>query len=79
MPIILFSGYLHIHYKMQFESINQAVFAESSKFASEAIGGIRTVCSLTLESEICRRYQDLLDNHTKLAFKNAKQSAFFSP
>jgi ATP-binding cassette subfamily B (MDR/TAP) protein 1 len=56
--------------------MNQAVFSESSKFASEAIGGIRTVCSLTLESEICRRYQDLLENHTKFAFKNARWSAF---
>jgi ATP-binding cassette subfamily B (MDR/TAP) protein 1 len=61
MPIILFSGYLRIRYEVQFESMNHAVFAESSKFASEAIGAIRTVSSLTLEGTICRRFEQFLE------------------
>ncbi|KAN0113306.1 ABC transporter-like protein [Hyaloscypha variabilis] len=76
MPIILFSGYLRIRYEVQFESMNHAVFAESSKFASEAIGAIRTVSSLTLEGTICRRFEQLLDNHAKLALKKASWSCF---
>jgi ATP-binding cassette subfamily B (MDR/TAP) protein 1 len=76
MPIILFSGYLRIRYEVQFESMNHAVFAESSKFATEAIGAIRTVSSLTLESSICRRYEELLKNHAKLSLKKARWSCF---
>jgi len=76
MPIILFSGYLRIRYEVQFESMNHAVFAESSKFATEAIGAIRTVSSLTLESTICRRFEDLLENHSKIALKKARWSCF---
>lgn len=76
MPIILFSGFLRLRYEMQFEKLNYAVFADSSKFATEAIGAFRTVSSLTLESEICRRYETLLRNHTTDAFKKAKWSTF---
>ncbi len=76
MPIILFSGYLRIRYEVQFESMNQAVFAESSKFATEAIGAIRTVSSLTLERSICRRYEDLLESHARLSLKKARWSCF---
>jgi ATP-binding cassette subfamily B (MDR/TAP) protein 1 len=39
MPIILFSGYLRIRYEVQFESMNHAVFAESSKFCSRGNWG----------------------------------------
>jgi ATP-binding cassette subfamily B (MDR/TAP) protein 1 len=76
MPIILFSGYLRIRYEVQFESMNHAVFAESSKFAAEAIGDIRTVSSLTLESSICRRYEGLLTNHSRRSLKKARWSCF---
>lgn len=76
MPIILFSGFLRLRYEIQFEKLNHAVFADSSKFATEAIGAFRTVSSLTLESEICRRYETLLRNHTTDAFQKAKWSTF---
>jgi ABC-type multidrug transport system fused ATPase/permease subunit len=76
MPIILFSGYLRIRYEVKFESMNHAVFAESSKFATEAIGAIRTVSSLTLEGTICRRFEELLENHANNALKKARWSCF---
>jgi ATP-binding cassette subfamily B (MDR/TAP) protein 1 len=71
MPIIIVAGFFRIRYETQFEKMNYEVFAESSKFATEAIGAFRTVSSLTLESEILGRYQTLLWNHTKNAFKKA--------
>lgn len=76
MPIILVAGFFRIRYENQFERMNWAVFAESSKFATESIGAIRTVSSLTLESEICNRYRALLHNHTREAFHKAKFSTF---
>jgi ATP-binding cassette subfamily B (MDR/TAP) protein 1 len=74
MPIILAAGYFRIRYETQFEKMNNEVFAESSKFATESISAFRTVSSLTLESEICGRYETLLRNHTEKAFHNAKFS-----
>ncbi|TVY82150.1 ABC transporter BEA3 [Lachnellula suecica] len=76
MPIILIAGFLRIRYEIQFEKMNYAVFAESSKFATEAIGAFRTVSSLTLEDEICRRYTKLLGEHTKNAVRKARWSTF---
>jgi ATP-binding cassette subfamily B (MDR/TAP) protein 1 len=72
MPIILGAGFFRIRYETQFEKMNNGVFAESSKFATESIGAFRTVSSLTLESEICTRYEKLLHNHTEKAFQQAK-------
>ena len=74
MPIILFAGFLRIRYETQFEKMNYAIFAESSKFATEAIGAFRTVSSLTLEGEICGRYERLLADHTKNAVGKSRWS-----
>jgi ATP-binding cassette, subfamily B (MDR/TAP), member 1 len=74
MPIILAAGYFRIRYETQFEKMNYEVFAKSSKFATEAISAFRTVSSLTLETSICDRYETLLHNHTKSAFRKARFS-----
>lgn len=66
---------MRVRYELQFEKMNQAVFAESSKFAAESIGAFRTVNSLTLEDMICRRYEFLLADHVKKASKKAKYSS----
>ena len=75
VPIILASGFFRVRYETQFEKMNHEVFAESSKFATESISAFRTVSSLTLESEMCTRYETLLRNHTTKAFQKAKFSA----
>jgi len=71
-PIIMSASYFRLHYELQFEKMNQAVFAESSKFGAEAIGAFRTVTSLTLENMICQRYDVLLQDHVRKAFKKAR-------
>jgi ABC-type bacteriocin/lantibiotic exporter with double-glycine peptidase domain len=76
MPIILAAGFFRLRYETQFEKMNNKVFAESSKFATESIGAFRTVSSLTLESEILDRYKTLLENHTLNAFRKARFSTF---
>lgn len=72
MPLILAAGFFRYRYEIQFERMNQAVFAESSKFATESIGAFRTVASLTLETLICTRYETLLQNHIKSALHKAR-------
>ncbi|KAL7935060.1 multidrug resistance-type transporter protein [Trichoderma chlorosporum] len=72
MPILLASSYWRFKYEIQFEKMNNEVFAESSKFASESIGAFRTVTSLTLEAPISRRFETLCNGHVKTAFKKAR-------
>jgi ATP-binding cassette subfamily B (MDR/TAP) protein 1 len=75
MPIGVLAGFQRVRYETQFNKLYEAVFADSSKWASESIGAIRTVASLTLEDTICQRYQDLLDGHVR---KGAKKAIFSS-
>lgn len=72
LPIIMTAGYFRIGYEIQFESMNQAVFAESSKFAAESIGAFRTVTSMTMEDMICQRYETLLQSHLQKAFNKSR-------
>ena len=72
VPILLGSTYWRLRYEIQFEKMNNKVFAESSKFASESIGAFRTVASLTLEDSICDRFGDLCKGHVWEAYKKAR-------
>ncbi|KAL0942300.1 ABC transporter [Colletotrichum truncatum] len=74
MPIIVAAMFYRVRHETQFEEANNAVFAESAKFASESIGAIRTVSSLTMEEGICQRYNQLLNDHTKDAFRKSRFS-----
>lgn len=74
LPILLIGGYYRVRHEIQLEKMNQAVFAESSKFAAEAITAFRTVTSLTLEDMICSRYEKLLDWHVNAAMKKSRWS-----
>ncbi|KAI0890737.1 P-loop containing nucleoside triphosphate hydrolase protein [Annulohypoxylon maeteangense] len=71
MPIGLIAGYFRFKYELEFEQMYAEVFAESSKFAAEAIAAFRTVSSLTLEDTICTRYDGLLNHHVSHAYKKS--------
>ncbi|KAF4449385.1 hypothetical protein F53441_7364 [Fusarium austroafricanum] len=72
IPILLGSGYWRLRYEIRFEEMNNAVFADSSKFASEAIGAFRTVASLTLEGAICDRFRNLSNSQVMDAYKKSR-------
>ncbi|KXL48996.1 hypothetical protein M433DRAFT_4998 [Acidomyces richmondensis BFW] len=74
MPVILVAGFYRIKLEKGFETLNAAVFAESSQFASEAIGAFRTVTSLNMEEIIVRRYTTLLQNQVATASRRAVPS-----
>lgn len=74
VPIGLTCAYYRFKHERQFEKMSAAVFAESSKWAAEAIGAFRCVSSLTLEDEINKRYQELLRGHVLAAYKKARWS-----
>ncbi|KAI1176837.1 P-loop containing nucleoside triphosphate hydrolase protein [Nemania sp. FL0916] len=70
-PLGVLAGYFRYKYELEFEKMNNAVFAESSQFAAEAIGAFRTVSSLTLEDTFTNRYEGLLSGHVSVAFRKA--------
>ncbi|PHH76094.1 hypothetical protein CDD80_1824 [Ophiocordyceps camponoti-rufipedis] len=79
MPVSLATTYWRFKYEIQFDNMNNAVFAESSKFASESISAFRTVASLTLEGPICDRFEHLCRGHVSAAFRKARwASALFA-
>lgn len=64
LPVILIAVIYRMRYEMELDKRNAAVFAESARFAAESITAMRTVVSLTLEDDICARYETLLSQHT---------------
>ncbi|RDA95917.1 hypothetical protein CP533_5946 [Ophiocordyceps camponoti-saundersi (nom. inval.)] len=79
MPVSLATTYWRFKYEIEFDKMNSAVFAESSKFASESIGAFRTVASLTLEAATCERFEKLCRGHVSTAFRKARwASALFA-
>ncbi|KAI9154905.1 Multidrug resistance protein 1-like protein 1 [Paramyrothecium foliicola] len=77
LPIMVGSGFWKYRYEVQFNDMNARVFAESSQFATEAIGAMRTVSALTMEDCINDRYKKLLDEHVNAAFQKAKWTSAF--
>ncbi|KAG9571775.1 ABC transporter, partial [Aureobasidium melanogenum] len=71
MPIMLSSGLWKYRHEVQFDKMNSNVFAESSQFATEAIGAMRTVSALTMENSITERYSRLLAEHVQAAHTKA--------
>lgn len=71
MPIMLSSGLWKYRHEVQFDKMNSKVFAESSQFATEAIGAMRTVSALTMENSITERYSKLLAEHVQAAHTKA--------
>ncbi|KAF2657765.1 ABC multidrug transporter [Lophiostoma macrostomum CBS 122681] len=72
LPVNLVAAFFRFRYEMLFVAMNAKVFAESSKFATEAITSFRTVTALTLEDAISKRYKTLLDEHIHDAFLKAR-------
>ncbi|KAL7917170.1 multidrug resistance-type transporter protein [Trichoderma austrokoningii] len=76
LPISIVASFFRFKYELQFERMNNEVFAESSKFASESIAAFRTVSAFTLEDTICRRFKTLCRDHVAAAFKKARWATF---
>lgn len=71
MPVILGGSFMRVRYDFKFEIMNAKVFADSSQFATEAIGAFRTVSSLTMEDSIIERYRVLLREQVEQSTKKA--------
>ncbi|ERT02792.1 hypothetical protein HMPREF1624_01094 [Sporothrix schenckii ATCC 58251] len=81
VPLVLISGFYRVRYEIEFESMNAAVFAESSKWAAESIDAFRTVTALTLEEVICKRplFSGMVAISYRLGAESAGQGLSFLP
>jgi ABC-type multidrug transport system fused ATPase/permease subunit len=70
-PFMFLGAFARIRYEIKFEAINAEVYAESSRYASEAIRAFRTVTSLTLEDFILKRYSDQVTMQRRRAMRKA--------
>ena len=76
MPITVAASFFRFKYEKEFERMNNEVFVESSKFASESIAAFRTVSAFTLEDSITKRFDDLCRGHVVAAYKKARWVTF---
>lgn len=74
LPVVMVAMVYRMRYEMDLDRMSNAVFADSARFACESIAAIRTAVSLTLEESICQRYEVLLLDHIKQAFRKATVS-----
>ncbi len=76
LPALFFAGFTRMRLESQSQDRNAAMYQESARFASEVVGAIRTVASLTLESKIMDSYSKRLDSSVRKAYKNIAISMF---
>ncbi|KAJ9635107.1 hypothetical protein H2199_008593 [Coniosporium tulheliwenetii] len=62
LSVIVGAGFLRVRLDMRLEGSTETQFTKSASLASEAVGAIRTVSSLTLEDSVLREYSQLLDS-----------------
>lgn len=55
VPLNKFAGSYRVRYELQFNTMNETVFRESSKFGAESISAFRTVTALVMAENIRSR------------------------
>jgi ATP-binding cassette, subfamily B (MDR/TAP), member 1 len=76
LPPLFFAGFMRMRLEMRSQDRNAKMYQESARFASEAVGAIRTVSSLTLESKVLENYGERLDHSVRKAYKHIAVSMF---
>ena len=77
LPFIFGAGYLRIRLEMRFQDNTARLFSESARFATEAVGAIRTVKALTMEQYILENYSQRLQSILKTALKSTQLTMLF--
>ncbi len=76
LPALFFAGFMRMRLEMQNQDKNAKIYQESARFASEAVGAIRTVSSLILETKVLDSYGARLDQSVRKAYKHIIISMF---
>ena len=65
LPLIISAGYIGVRLQAQSLFSTAAVAEESTRFASEAVGAIKTVASLALADRALSKYEELISHTMK--------------
>lgn len=71
IPFLISAGYIRLKVVILKDQRNKLIYSRTAHMASEAAGAIRTVASLTRETECCREYNQALDGPTRKSIRSA--------
>ncbi len=77
LPPLFMAGFTRMRMEIKSQDKNAKLYLESACFASEAVGAIRTVSSLTLESKVYDNYADKLKGPVARSFRYTLISMIF--
>ena len=77
LPPLILSGYIRIRLETTLEAKNSERFSEGANLANEAVMAIKTVASLTLESSVLQRYQDLMSGIVRNSIQSLLWTIFW--
>ncbi|KAJ5313903.1 uncharacterized protein N7443_000787 [Penicillium atrosanguineum] len=70
VPLLFGAGYFRMRMEMSNQDRVTAIYQEAARFASEAVGAIRTVSSLALEHKVIDEYEKRLSESAKLEMRH---------
>lgn len=70
LPPLFLAGFTRMRMEMQSQDKNAKLYLESARFASEAVGAIRTVSSLTLETKVYDNYAERLRGPVSRSYRH---------
>lgn len=77
LPPLFLAGFTRMRMEIQAQDKNAKLYLESARFASEAVGAIRTVSSLTLERTVYGNYDERLKEPVARSLKYTMISMMF--
>ena len=79
IPVLLGSGFFRVWALIHFQTVAQKAYERSAAYASEYIGAIRTVASLTMEMEVHNLYEAMLSSQKERSLpSNLRTSALYA-
>jgi ATP-binding cassette, subfamily B (MDR/TAP), member 1 len=77
IPLVISAGYVRMRVIVMKDKINRKAHEESAQLACEAAGAIKTVASLTRESDCVRLYSESLEKPLQIANRSAFNSTLW--
>jgi ATP-binding cassette subfamily B (MDR/TAP) protein 1 len=74
VPLLILCGFLRFYVLQKYSKRAALVYAESAAYAAENIAAIKTVASLTLESQAFTIYRDAVESQRKSSFGSVSKS-----
>ena len=75
IPVLLGCGFFRFWLLAQFQRRAKKAYEKSASYACEATSAIRTVASLTRESDVLKHYEDSLNSQAKKSLRSVLKSS----